>query len=52
MTSMTRQQEAEQRMWELIELGGLPHPDSIEHDEDCIRLYWEESKLLVIVELE
>lgn len=39
-------------MLELVELGGLPEPDEIEFGEECIRVFWHESKVVVIVDLD
>jgi hypothetical protein len=38
-------------MLELIEGGGLPRPDQIDYGETCIRLFWNESRVVVIVDL-
>jgi len=39
-------------MLEMIENGGLPQPDWIEYGETCIRVFWNESKVVVIVDLD
>lgn len=52
MASLERKIEAEQRIRELLENGDLPQPDEIEHGEECIRLSFYETKVVVIVELE
>jgi hypothetical protein len=44
--------DAERRMRDLLEMGGLPQPDAIEYGEECIRLFFYESKLVVIVDLD
>jgi hypothetical protein len=52
MATLERKKEAERRMLELVEVGGLPEPDAIEYGETCIRVFWNESKLVVIVDLD
>jgi len=52
MATLERKREAERAMLELIENGGLPQPDWIEYGERCIRVFWNESKLVVIVDLD
>jgi hypothetical protein len=52
MAPLARKVDAERRMRDLLESGGLPQPDAIEYGEECIRLFFYESKLVVIVELE
>jgi hypothetical protein len=52
MATLEHKQEAERRMLELVELGGLPEPDEIEYGDACIRVYWNESKVVVIVDLD
>jgi hypothetical protein len=52
MASLERKREAERRMQELIEREGLPAPDEIEYGATCIRLFWNEQKLVVVVDLD
>jgi hypothetical protein len=52
MAPLARKLEAEQRMRELLESGGLPQPDAIEYGEECIRLFFYERKLVVVVDLD
>ena len=39
-------------MRDLLESGGLPQPDAIEYGDECIRLFFNETKLVVIVDLD
>jgi hypothetical protein len=52
MAPLARKVDAERRMRELLENGGLPQPDAIEYGHECIRLFFYESKLVVIVDLD
>jgi hypothetical protein len=52
MVTLKKKIEAERRMRELLESGGLPEPDLIEYDEDCIRLFFEASKTVVVIDLD
>jgi hypothetical protein len=52
MATLERKREAERKMLELVENGGLPQPDWIEYGEACIRVFWEESRVVVIVDLD
>jgi hypothetical protein len=51
MATLKKKIEAERRMRELLESGGLPEPDLIEYDDDCIRLYFEATKTVVVIDL-
>ena len=52
MAPLARKVEAEWRMRELLETGGLPQPDEIEYHDDCIRLFFRETQVVIIVELD
>lgn len=52
MATMTQKIEAEKRMRELLEDSGLPQPDVVEYDADCIRLFFNESKHVVVIDLD
>jgi hypothetical protein len=52
MATLTKKIEAERRMRELLKSGGLPDPDRIEYDEDCIRVFFEETQTVVVVDLD
>jgi hypothetical protein len=52
MAHLARKIEAEQRMRDLLESDGLPQPDEIEYGEECIRLFFYERKLVVVVDLD
>ena len=50
MASIDQLQETERRMLELLEDNDLPQPDHVEYGEACIRLFWHDRKLMVIVD--
>jgi hypothetical protein len=52
MATLAKKIEAERRMRELLESGGLPAPDRIEYGEDCIRLFFEETMTAVVIDLD
>ena len=52
MATLKKKIDAERRMRELLESGGLPEPDLIEYDDDCIRLFFEETKTVVVIDLD
>jgi len=39
-------------MRELLESGGLPAPDRIEYGEECIRLFFKETRTVVVIDLD
>ena len=52
MATLAKKIEAERRMRELLESGGLPAPDRIEYGEDCIRLFFDETMTAVVIDLD
>jgi hypothetical protein len=52
MATLKKKIEAERRMRDLLESGGLPEPDLIEYDDDCIRLFFEATKTVVVIDLD
>jgi hypothetical protein len=52
MATLAQKIEAEQRMRNLLEEGGLPQPDYIEYGYTCIRLIFEEPKLCVVIDID
>ncbi|MFL5821864.1 MAG: hypothetical protein ACJ764_00315, partial [Solirubrobacteraceae bacterium] len=37
---------------EMLQKGGLPEPDRVEYGHSCIRLFWEETKVLLVVDID
>ena len=52
MATIKRLIEAEVRTRDLIEKGGLPQPDEVEYGHNCIRLFWNQSKTAMVVDLD
>jgi hypothetical protein len=52
MATLAQKTEAEQRMRELLEENGLPTPDAVEYGFTCIRLFWNEPKTCVIIDID
>ena len=52
MATLAQKIQAEIRMRELLETSGLPQPDHIEYGFTCIRLFFEESKLVVVIDID
>ena len=52
MAPIDEKQQAERRMLQLLEDGGLPRPDAVEYGERCIRLLWHDRKVAVVVDLD
>jgi len=52
MAPLAQKVNAERQMRELLESGGMPQPDVVEYGDECIRLFFYESKVVVIVDLD
>jgi len=52
MASLAQKIKAEQRMRELLEQEGLPHPDSIEYGHTCVRFFWHQPKACIVVDID
>jgi hypothetical protein len=52
MATLAQKIEAERRMRELIEAGGLPQPDHVEYGFTCIRLFFNETKTVVVIDID
>jgi hypothetical protein len=52
MATLAQKIQTEMRMRELLEDGGLPQPDYIEYGYTCIRLIFEEPKLVVVIDID
>ncbi len=52
MATLAQKIDTERRMRQLIEDGGLPQPDRVEYGFTCIRLIFEASKLVVIIDID
>jgi hypothetical protein len=52
MASLKMKIKAEVRMRELLEQEGLPPPDEVEYGFGCVRLFWYETKTVIIVDID
>jgi hypothetical protein len=52
MAAIEQLQQAERRMLELLEAAGLPEPDDVEYGNECIRLFWQKSKVVIVVDVD
>lgn len=52
MATLAQKVEAEKRMRDLLEQEGLPQPDGVEYGFTCIRLFFEETKTVVVVDFD
>lgn len=52
MATLDQKIQAEIRMRELLETSGLPQPDHIEYGFTCIRLFFEETKTVVVIDID
>ena len=52
MATLRQKMQAEVRMRELLEDQGLPPPDAVEYGYTCVRLFWHETKTVVIVDID
>ena len=52
MATLAQKIEAETRMRDLLEESGLPQPDHVEYGFTCIRLFFEDTKTVVVVDID
>jgi hypothetical protein len=52
MASLNEQIDAELKMRELLEDSGLPQPDRVEYGRTCIRMFWHDTKSVVVVDID
>jgi hypothetical protein len=52
MATKAQKIEAEKRMRELLEEGGLPQPDHVEYGYTCIRLFFNDTKQVVVIDID
>lgn len=36
----------------MLEQGGLPQPDAVEYGYTCIRFFWNDPKLMLVIEID
>jgi hypothetical protein len=52
MASLKQHIDAELKIRELLDEGGLPQPDRVEYGYTCIRLFWDDTKSVVVVDID
>ena len=52
MATLAQKIEAEKRMRELLGENGLPQPDYVEYGFTCIRLFFHDTKHVVIIDID
>jgi hypothetical protein len=50
MATLAQKIEAETRTQGLLEESGLPQPDSVEYGFTCIRLFFNDTKHIVVID--
>ena len=52
MATLAQKIEMERRMRELLEANDIPQPDIVEYGFTCIRLFYEERKVVVVIDID
>jgi hypothetical protein len=52
MATLKQKIRAEARMRELLRSEGMPQPDGVEYGHGCIRLFFDEPKVCVVVDID
>src|ERR1700733_817630 len=52
MATLAQKIEAETRMRDLLEESGLPQPDYVEYGFTCIRLFFNDTKHVVVIDID
>ena len=52
MATLAQKIQAEARMRELLEENDMPQPDHVEYGFTCIRLFFNETKTVVVVDID
>jgi hypothetical protein len=52
MATLAQKIRCEQHAREMLQSEGLPQPDWIEYGHACIRLFWEKSKVVLVVDID
>jgi hypothetical protein len=52
MATLAQKIEAEKRMRDLLEESGLPQPDYVEYGFTCIRLFFNDTKHIVVIDID
>jgi hypothetical protein len=52
MATLAKKIEVESKTRQMLEHEGMPAPDRIEYGVGCIRLFWTESKTVLVVDID
>jgi hypothetical protein len=52
MTNLREKIAAELKVRELLEREGVPPPDRVEYGHTCIRLFWDEQGVALVVDID
>ena len=52
MATLEQKIAAERSGRAMLEQGGLPPPDAVEYGYTCIRFFWEEPKVMLVIEID
>ncbi len=52
MATLAQKIEAEKRMRDLLEENGLPQPDRVEYGFTCVRLFFNRTKHVVVIDID
>lgn len=52
MATLAQKIEAEKRMRDLLEENGLPQPDYVEYGFTCIRLFFNDTRHVIIIDID
>lgn len=52
MATLRQKIKAEKRMRDLLEESGLPQPDHVEYGFTCIRLFFMDTKTVVVIDID
>jgi hypothetical protein len=52
MATLKQKIEAEARMRELLRENGMPQPDGVEYGHGCIRLFFNDPKVALVVDID
>jgi hypothetical protein len=52
MATLRQKIRAETRMRELLAENGMPEPDGVEYGHTCIRLFFDEPKVALVIDID
>jgi hypothetical protein len=52
VATLAQKIKAETQMRDLLEQNGLPQPDSVEYGFTCIRLFFNDTKTVVVIDID